>query len=169
MFEIMDYLYIGSNGFAQIGQFDFYQKNKVEMAVLMDYLENNHPIPDEFSMMCRYKVKWFQHDFGDYSEIVLIYNDGLLDRWEENEPDKFNRFWNWFNDIESVNLESEALTEIIESRYLKLSDAALMNRAVRKHWHIENKLHWVLDVLFKEDYCRVRTGNGAENLTTIRK
>jgi predicted transposase YbfD/YdcC len=46
---------------------------------------------------------------------------------------------------------------------------ALINRVVRKHWHIENKLHWILDVLFKEDYCRVRTGNGAENLTTIRK
>jgi predicted transposase YbfD/YdcC len=48
-------------------------------------------------------------------------------------------------------------------------NATLINRAVRKHWYVENKLHWVLDVVFKEDYCRVRTGNGAENLTTIRK
>ena len=62
--------------------------------------------------------------------------------------------------------------ETVEERYYISSlpgNAALMNRAVRKHWHIENKLHWVLDVLFKEDFCRVRTGNGAENLTTIRK
>ena len=62
--------------------------------------------------------------------------------------------------------------ETVEQRYYISSlpgNAALMNRAIRKHWHIENKLHWVLDVLFKEDYCRVRTGNGAENLTTIRK
>lgn len=62
--------------------------------------------------------------------------------------------------------------ETVEERFYISSlpgNAALMNRAVRKHWHIENKLHWVLDVLFKEDYCRVRTGNGAENLTTIRK
>lgn len=62
--------------------------------------------------------------------------------------------------------------ETVEDRYYISSlpgNAALMNRAVRKHWNIENKLHWVLDVLFKEDYCRVRTGNGAENLTTIRK
>jgi predicted transposase YbfD/YdcC len=44
-----------------------------------------------------------------------------------------------------------------------------MNRAIRKHWYIENKLHWILDVIFKEDYCRVRKGNGAENFTTIRK
>jgi len=47
--------------------------------------------------------------------------------------------------------------------------ADFINRAVRKHWFIENKLHWILDVIFKEDYCRVRTGNGAENLNTIRK
>lgn len=47
--------------------------------------------------------------------------------------------------------------------------ADFINKAVRKHWFIENKLHWILDVVFKEDYCRVRTGNGAENLNTIRK
>jgi predicted transposase YbfD/YdcC len=59
-----------------------------------------------------------------------------------------------------------------EERYYILSlpgRADFINRAVRKHWFIENKLHWILDVIFKEDYCRVRTGNGAENLNTIRK
>lgn len=62
--------------------------------------------------------------------------------------------------------------ETVEDRYYISSlpgNAAFINRAVRKHWHVENKLHWVLDVVFKEDYSRVRTGNGAENLTTIRK
>jgi|SRR5271157_1783806 len=62
--------------------------------------------------------------------------------------------------------------ETTEVRYYISSldgNANLINRAVRKHWHIENKLHWVLDVLFKEDYCRVRTGNGAENLSILRK
>ena len=62
--------------------------------------------------------------------------------------------------------------ETHEERYYISSlsgNADFINRAVRKHWYVENKLHWVLDVIFKEDYCRVRTGNGAENLTTIRK
>ena len=62
--------------------------------------------------------------------------------------------------------------ETVEERYYISSlsgNAALINRAVRKHWYVENKLHWVLDVVFKEDYSRVRKGNGAENLTTIRK
>lgn len=62
--------------------------------------------------------------------------------------------------------------QTIQERYYISSlpaNAAFINRAVRKHWHIENKLHWILDVIFREDYCRVRKGNGAENLTTIRK
>jgi len=67
--------------------------------------------------MCHYKVKWLSHDFGMYSEIVLIYDDSLLYQWEESDPESFNRFWNWFNDVESVNLETEALTEEIKSKY----------------------------------------------------
>lgn len=62
--------------------------------------------------------------------------------------------------------------QTIEERYYISSlegNAGLLNRSIRKHWHIENKLHWVLDVLFKEDYCRIRTGNGAENMSIIRK
>ena len=41
-------------------------------------------------------------------------------------------------------------------------------RAVRSHWHIENSLHWVLDVGFREDDSRVRRDNGAQNLAVIR-
>jgi len=46
--------------------------------------------------------------------------------------------------------------------------AARMGEAVRGHWGIENKLHWVLDVGFREDDCRVRMGNAAQNLATVR-
>jgi predicted transposase YbfD/YdcC len=40
--------------------------------------------------------------------------------------------------------------------------------ASRSHWGIENQLHWVLDVAFREDECRVRAGNAAENFAVIR-
>jgi predicted transposase YbfD/YdcC len=40
--------------------------------------------------------------------------------------------------------------------------------ASRSHWGIENQLHWVLDVAFREDDCRVRAGNAGENFAVIR-
>lgn len=48
-------------------------------------------------------------------------------------------------------------------------DAAYFGERVRKHWSIENKLHWYLDVVFNEDRQRVREGNGAENMNILRK
>ena len=59
----------------------------------------------------------------------------------------------------------------IESRYFISSlpgNAKELLRAVREHWGIENSLHWVLDIAFREDECRVRKGHGPENLATMR-
>jgi predicted transposase YbfD/YdcC len=47
-------------------------------------------------------------------------------------------------------------------------DPIHLNQVIRTHWHIENKLHWVLDVAFREDDCRVRQGYAAENLAILR-
>ena len=113
----MDYLVIGSNGFAQVGNPDFHEKNRIEMRVLMEYMKTNFPIPDEFCFMCDYRIKWFIHDFGRYSEIVVVYDNYILNQWDEDDSDKFNKFWNWFNDIESVNLESDFLNKVILNRY----------------------------------------------------
>jgi predicted transposase YbfD/YdcC len=41
-------------------------------------------------------------------------------------------------------------------------------RAVRTHWGIENQLHWTLDVTFREDQSRLRTGYGPENFAVLR-
>lgn len=48
-------------------------------------------------------------------------------------------------------------------------DGAALAAAVRNHWAIENSLHWVLDIGFREDECRVRNRNAAANLSVIRK
>ena len=48
------------------------------------------------------------------------------------------------------------------------SDAQRILHAVRTHWDIENKVHWVLDVVFREDDCRIRKGNGPQNFAVLR-
>jgi predicted transposase YbfD/YdcC len=53
----------------------------------------------------------------------------------------------------------------ISSRALAATDAAA---AVREHWAIENRLHWVLDVTFGDDQSRLRKGHGARNMATVR-
>ena len=47
------------------------------------------------------------------------------------------------------------------------TDAARLAAAVRGHWSIENKLHWQLDVSFREDERRIRKGHGAENYSRL--
>ena len=47
-----------------------------------------------------------------------------------------------------------------------LGNLALIQQ--RAHWGIENKLHWTLDVVFREDACRARTEHAAENLAIMR-
>jgi predicted transposase YbfD/YdcC len=59
-----------------------------------------------------------------------------------------------------------------ETRYYITSlkpDAARLNAAIRQHWGIENKLHWVLDVGFGEDASRKRAGNAAQNFSVLNR
>ena len=48
------------------------------------------------------------------------------------------------------------------------SDARRLLEAARSHWGIENSVHWVLDVSFREDKSHMRTGNAPDNLATMR-
>lgn len=58
-----------------------------------------------------------------------------------------------------------------ETRYFitsLYSNAEEFGRSVRQHWGVENSLHWVLDVTFREDNCRIRKDNAAENFAIVR-
>ena len=46
--------------------------------------------------------------------------------------------------------------------------AHLLGPAIRSHWSIENSLHWVMDMVFRDDECRVRTNHAPANFTTIK-
>ena len=81
--------------------------------------------------------------------------------------------WEGLQSVGAVRSTREINGKIgTEWRYYLCSlplDIERFARAVRGHWGIENKLHWILDVHFGEDQSRARTGYAAENLATLRR
>ena len=83
--------------------------------------------------------------------------------------------WSKLNTL--IRLESERTIKATgqmekQVRYYissKKASAEIFNKAIREHWGIENKLHWVLDVAFAEDKSNKRAGNAAENFSYISK
>lgn len=74
--------------------------------------------------------------------------------------------------IDSQRVIKATGEETNQTRYYISSangSAKQFNKWVRNHWGIENKLHWILDVTFREDYSRKRKGYAAQNFNTIAK
>ena len=80
--------------------------------------------------------------------------------------------WPGLSSIGLVTAERREGEQVsVESRYYISSlgsDASRLLQTTRSHWGIENRVHWVLDVSFREDESRVRTGNAPANLGIIR-
>jgi predicted transposase YbfD/YdcC len=74
--------------------------------------------------------------------------------------------------IGMLEAEVERDGRTTRARRFYLSSAPLTAQAfaaaVRAHWGIENRLHWVMDVVFHDDLMRLRTGSGPANMATIR-
>ena len=69
-----------------------------------------------------------------------------------------------------TRVERNGKTERERRYYLSSArlDAETFAHAVRSHWHVENRLHWVLDVVFHDDLARLRTGNGPQNMAVVK-
>lgn len=110
----------------------------------------------------------WEYDHGRYEkrrcEIIsasLYLSPKLLEKWEGVKTL-----------VRVISERTKNGTTSTETRYYISSeskDAAYYNAAVRGHWGIENQLHWHLDVTFKEDACRSRSGNAPQNLNILRK
>jgi predicted transposase YbfD/YdcC len=69
-----------------------------------------------------------------------------------------------------AEVERDGRTTLSRRFYLSsaLLDAHAFARAVRAHWGVENRLHWVMDVVFHDDLARLRTGYGPENMAVVK-
>ncbi len=72
--------------------------------------------------------------------------------------------------LRSIIAEQKKEPEMTVRYYISSADltAEKFATAIRNHWHVENKLHWRLDVVMNEDDCKIRRGNAAELFSGIR-
>lgn len=141
-------------------------------------LKENHP--KLFNAVVDYFDTASDSDFEDYEIDFAETEDRNHGRIEyrrcrvESDIEWLEQKDEW-KDLQSVILiESERHIGddiSIEHRYYLSSaktNAFDLLEAGRQHWSIENSLHWVLDVVFREDDARNRKGNGAQNFAIIR-
>ncbi len=73
-----------------------------------------------------------------------------------------------FTDKKTGKVSEETIYGIT-NRAEEEADAENILRIVRGHWSIENSCHYILDWNYDEDRCRIKTGNGPENITCLRR
>ena len=134
-----------------------------------------------------------------HKEVELLFEDGKKNDFKDLPHDSFTtvdgdhgrietrRYTtvadvDWFEEKDKwAKLTSFAMIEserdidgriTVETRYFISSlpsDAKRFAAAARGHWGVENSLHWCLDIAFREDDSRVRSGHAQANLATIRR
>lgn len=119
------------------------------------------------------EAHWSQSDYHEHTE----HGHGRVETrraWISADLDAELRAAAWPG-LQSIGLVEATRTvgekTAVEQRFYLSSlppQAGEFAQAVRKHWGIENQLQWTLDVTFREDQSRLRTGYGAENFAVLR-
>lgn len=138
---------------------EFYDDVKHFMDVQIT--QKSHPLMDEYSTIDGDHGRIEQRQLWVTSDV-----DWLIERHPK---------WRTVKSLAAVESirEVQGQKSSIERRYFISShqgvSAEFMGYAIRSHWHVENRLHWQLDVSFQEDKNRLRSGHGAQNISMINK
>jgi predicted transposase YbfD/YdcC len=133
-----------------------------DVVLLFDDLEN--------SQYTAYKFDYDKTVNKDHGRIET------RECWTISDPvilEHLRGFVNWKNLVTVSHIRAERQIgeeRSCEDRYhiASFTGATRVMTAVRSHWGIENQLHWVLDIAFDEDHCRVRKDHGPENFAILR-
>ena len=114
---------------------------------------------------------------ADWIRIMDEWKSGFIQRFEPKKRLDESQYEPWKNLSSLVQVErlvtfSDGTERRDKQYYLSSLLAEAVERIstyIRGRWGIENRLHWHLDVTFREDHCRVRKAYAAQNLNTIRK
>jgi predicted transposase YbfD/YdcC len=99
-------------------------------------------------------------------EVRRYWTTSFLDTLRSKEQ------WNGLVTVGMAEYERKVTGETTKERRFHIlsfhNNAEKYGSAVRAHWGIENELHWVLDMAFREDECRIRMDHGPENFALLR-
>ncbi len=127
MFSSTENLTIGSIGFAQLGADDYYDKRQIEKQVLKDLLETP-TFENKFMDLCKIKIVKEPYEYESYDEIAIVFNCHKMYELEESDEERFNEFWEWVNELEAFDFESEELMEKCERLYAESYILSVVHR-----------------------------------------
>ena len=114
-------------------------------------------------------------------ECASVNNHGRIEsreHWFMEVPEHLKRatkYWTNLQTIAMVRRTRQVGEKTSDETHYYISSLPLsagaqsIAKAIRSHWGVENKLHWSLDVSFREDACKVRRGEGPANLACLRR